>query len=101
MARDLMYYIFCSGGLYSFHSTLVNRFITYEKSCLQQSYLTKVFQEQRDGLVVLKPRPKKTNTNTSIAEKQSEQAKMEESHARIVLERNIAFNPPSMVPPSC
>ena len=65
-ARDLSYFIYCSWGLYCYSSTLVNRFITYETSRLQQSYMTKLFHEQRDGLVVLKPRTKRVDeTNQS------------------------------------
>ena len=57
--RDLNLFIYCAWGLYCYSSTLVNRFITYETSRLQQSYMTKLFHEQRDGLVVLKPRSKR------------------------------------------
>ena len=55
--RDLAYFVFCTYGLYCYSRTLVTRFITYEKSQLQQAYLTNLFDQQKDGLVVLKPRP--------------------------------------------
>ena len=50
--RDLAYFVFCTYGLYCYSRTLVTRFITYEKSQLQQAYLTNLFDQQKDGLVV-------------------------------------------------
>ena len=54
--RDFAFILFISMGIYSHKSTLVNRFITHERSQLQQRQLAKVFHEQPDGLVVLKQR---------------------------------------------
>lgn len=56
LMRDVGGIIFIAMGIYSHKSTLVNRFITYERSQLMQRQLSKVFQEQPDGLLVLKQR---------------------------------------------
>ena len=54
ISRDSCIILFISYGIFSHCKTLVSRFIVFEKSIIQQKQLTQVFNEQSDGLVVLK-----------------------------------------------
>ena len=64
--RDFGYVFFITMGIYSQKSTLVSRFITHERSQLQQRQLAKVFHEQPDGLIVLKQRFQDSDSGSNL-----------------------------------
>ena len=57
MWREFGLIVFISLGIFSNKSNIVHRYITFEKSKMSQIQLATLFNEQADGLVVLKQRP--------------------------------------------
>ena len=54
MWRDFILIIIITAGIFVNKSSTVRRFVTFEKSQVQQIQLTKIFNVATDGLVVLK-----------------------------------------------